>query len=229
MRCSKFAVVIGVASLVACGKPPAPAEPTEAPRLPASEAGESYTQSIGAMSDHDVDEAFKQLYPEVEDCLSKGADRMEGLSGTFTLAMRIRPDGSVKWAYFRASTLGDRAAERCVLKAASRRTWPKPVGGEGEADHTFSAESHVDVATWEERQLRGVMTSIRRTVRQCIREAPGRYQATLYIGRDGEVVSAGLAPPNPEAEAQSDCVAERLRTLKFGPQPKLTKVSFVVQ
>lgn len=181
------------------------------------------------MSDHDVNEAFKQLYPAVEDCLSESIERVEGLAGTFTLALRIRSDGSVKWAYLRASTLGDRAAERCVLKAASRRTWPQPVGGEGEADHTFSAESRVDVARWEERQLRGVMTSIRKTVHRCIREAPGRYHATLYIGRDGKVLAAGLAPPSPEAEAQSDCVTDRLRTLQFGRQPKLTKVSFFVQ
>lgn len=219
--------VVAAGLAAACAK--ATPTPTVAPEPEAvSIERDAYTQSIGALSDYDVNEAFKELYPLVEKCLERSTERFEGLGGSFTIALRIRPDGSVKWAYLKSSTLGDREAERCVLRAAKRRSWPKPVGGEGEADHTFSAESPAEVVQWDEGRLRTVMTSIQSAVHGCTQQVEGAYHATLYIGRSGDVVSAGVAPPSPEGEASADCVVEQLRGFRFGQQPKLTKVSFVL-
>lgn len=185
------------------------------------------TAQVGALDPYATDEVFRRLEPAVSRCLAEGAERVAPLGGEFTLALRIRLDGSIEAAYMAASTLGSRATERCILDAARASEWPQPLGGVAEAEHGFGVDPAVPVGELDERKVRSVMIRMRQKLARCLPRFGARYQATLYIGRDGRVISAGVAPPDPEAEAKADCVAEVLESFRFGPQrERFTKVSF---
>jgi hypothetical protein len=126
-----------------------------------------------------------------------------------------------------ASNLGHRDTERCILEAAAERTWPKPKGGEGEISHTYAVDAEVPVREWDPKRLRTAMPEIRKQTWKCFEGRRGRYEATLYIRRDGRVASAGVAPPRHEDDAKVDCLVDVLRTFRFGWQrAKLSKVTF---
>ena len=214
----------------ACTSPPAPKEPsTVAPRPRKARPTMAMQSSVGALDQAAVERSFGKLFGAIERCITEGDARIRGIGGAFTVELRIKPDGSPRWAYLSSSTLGDREAERCILEAAREKRWPQPVGGEGEASHTFEVEGAEEVHEWGETRLRPVMNEIRRQLHRCLEEAPGAFSATLYVQRNGRVAAAGVAPPDADGEAKSDCVADVLRTFRFGPQPReMTKVTFVI-
>jgi hypothetical protein len=68
-----------------------------------------------------------------------------------------------------------------------------------------------------------------RSVGKCLRRSRGRFTATVYLRRDGSVLSVGVAPPSAAAEEKADCVAEALHKVKFGKQrSRVTKGTFTV-
>jgi hypothetical protein len=181
----------------------------------------------GALSQHDVDEVFRALERPVQRCLERGTRRVAALGGDFEVAVRIDPEGRTKWAYMKSSTLGDRDTEICVLDAVRAKRWPRPLGGEGEAQHSFAVESTVAVAEFKPSRLKGARKGIWRRVSRCVHPARGRYLATLYIRRDGRVTSAGAAPPNAKGEAKVDCLVDALRSFRFGRQrARMSKLTF---
>jgi hypothetical protein len=219
-------------SLVGCqpAPPEAPSEPAPASAAAAPDKRPvlATTAEVGALDPYATDVVFRRLEPEVSRCLAQGARRVEGLGGEFTVSLRIGAEGEVAAAFMAASTLGSRETERCILEAARSIRWPRPLGGIAEAEHTFSVEASVEVHEWDAAQLRPVLLKMRQQLARCVPRVGPPYQATMYLRRDGRVVSAGVAPPNPAAEEQSDCVADVLGALRFGPQRgRLTKVSFM--
>ena len=181
------------------------------------------------MSQYDTEAAFNKFQRQVQRCIEEGVGRISALGGRFTIAMRVKPSGDLKWAFLEESTLGDRRTERCVLSAARDKTWPQPKGGEGEARHTFTFDGMVDVHTWDGERMRTVMTTIMKKMWKCIEGVRGRWSATVYVGPDGRVMSAGIAPPSAKAEDKSDCVVGVLETFNFGRQRRrVSKVTFAI-
>jgi hypothetical protein len=219
-------LVACLALLAGCApaKEPAKSAPTVTDEPVERAPAATFTSQVGGMNQEAVERTFNRLQDEVLDCLERGS--IEGVGGSLTLKLRIAMDGSVRWVHLSSSDLGDRTSERCVMDAARTRTWPKPKGGEGAISHTYTIESPIDVRVWEPKRLRSTMPQIRKQVWKCFGSVRGRFVATLYIGRDGRVASAGVAPPSPEADEKVDCLVDVLTTFKFGWQrAKLSKVT----
>lgn len=219
----------GLAGLVACAGAAAEQPPAEeGKRRPAGPAmvveGET-----GGLNQHDVESAFLSLHPKVERCIAQGMERIGALGGTFKVTMRIAPDGTAHSVFLSESTLGDRDTESCILDQIRAKSWPEPLGGDGIAEHEFAVDAQEPAAALDSDDFRPAMRFIRRKVHPCLRRVRGRFVATLYISRSGQVRAAGIAPPSPEGEEQADCVAEALRKFNFGRQrSRLSKVTFAV-
>ncbi|MEM1032153.1 MAG: AgmX/PglI C-terminal domain-containing protein [Myxococcota bacterium] len=221
LRRGVLLIAQGLAGAACAPSPPPAAAPpsSSAPRPRAT-----FRNTVGALSDYDVTEAFKALHPRVEGCLAEAARRIEWVGGTFRVALTIDPEGHARDVHLAASTLGDIEAERCVLRAVETRRWPKPVGGAGRADHTFDVAPVEAVPTSDPASVRRHLGEVQKAVSPCRPRADGRYRVTVYLDASGAVMAAGVAVP--AYETQSDCIAERVRTVRFGPQPAVTKATF---
>ncbi len=198
---------------------------------PAIDRGAVYYESeIGGLSQEDVSEHFLALRPRLEDCVHKAAGRMSVLGGHVNLRMRLDGQGQVRWAYLVDSTLGDREAELCVLRLVKNRSWPKPLSGEGLAEASFEvqpAEPPGDLPGFKRRLLAERANA---ATQRCRRGISGEFRATAYVGQNGNVLSAGVAPPSEQGETVSDCVVDALRGIRVGRlragQSGAAKISF---
>jgi hypothetical protein len=226
VQLSALLLAVAATSCAPSTQPKADA-PTDKPEKRRGAGSGSYEGQIGGLNHEAVEAKFMALQRSVERCLGEGTERVSNLGGTFDIAVRIRHDGSLRWAFMAESTLGDRATEACILEAARNATWPKPLGGEGEANHSFTIDSSAEVHTWKSSKLKGSMLTIRKKMWKCIGKVRGRFTATVYVRADGGVAAAGVSPPNADAEDQSDCVVEVIRGFNFGRQRRrLSKVTF---
>ena len=178
----------------ACAPPPPPVEAPPPVATPQEEAPRAtFTSQVGGMNQEAVERAFADFQTSVIHCLERGEH--EGLGGELTLHLRVALDGRTRWAHIDRSTMGSRDVERCIMAEAEARRWPKPKGGEGKADHTYVVDPAVAVEVWEAKRLRPAMPAIVREVAKCLEGRRDRFQATIYFGRDGRVMSAGVASP----------------------------------
>ena len=207
--------------------PPETPVDNEGPR-PASAGPLVAEGDIGGLSQEDVDEAFQKLAPEVQHCAEGELSRNEALGGDCTVRLRIGRDGQARWAYLADSTLGDRSAEQCILSAVRARAWPKPLGGEGEAVHSFAVESGTEVPSWSSEHVRLARGLVQNVAAHCaLRRAKGRFSATVYVRADGSVLATGIALPSAQVEAEADCVVAGVQKLNFGRQKsRLSKATF---
>ena len=232
LACARRAAVVslGTALWLAAGCGAAPSETAAAPEpsaKPPSGEGIVAEGEIGGLSQEDVETEFESLAPAVQRCAEQGMSRNDALAGNCTVALRITRHGAVHWAYLRDSTLGDRRTELCILDAMRAKSWPKPLGGEGEAEHSFTIESPVSVSIWDEARVRSARGLLARKAGPCLRHTRGRFVATVYVRADGSVLSAGVAPPSAAGEEHADCVAEALGKVNLGKQrARLSKGTF---
>ncbi len=187
---------------------------------------------IGGLSYDNYEDAFKQLWPKVAGCLESGARRVEWIGGEFEVVMRVSRRGSVKWAYVSESDLGDRDTERCVLDLIRDRSWPRPKSGDGIARKRFSMEPAVAARDMEPSRLGKSLFYARTKARRCVEGIDGEFHATAYIDRKGQVLTAGVAPPNEAGESVADCVVDALkaaRMVQVGRRmPAASKVTFAL-
>jgi hypothetical protein len=212
---------------VACGG----SEPTakSASDAPVVEGGEEdhlhgvrASSEIGGMNEEAVEETFSSSLSGLERCLSRGAERVEFLGGSVSFYLKIDTSGKVAAAYLEHSTLGDRATEKCMLNSLRSKKWPKPVGGDhGLARKAFDFDAPNDVREptfWTDDDARPGLAKIGDDVSKCKDGHSGAFEATLYVGTAGEVLSAGIAPPDESGEEAADCLVEALQAAKF-PSP----------
>jgi hypothetical protein len=189
----------------------------------------SYEAAQGAMSDYDVEEAFKELHPNVVRCLEKGTARVEALGGELTLVLLVAPDGKTLQAYLSLSTLGNRGTEECVLSAARARRWPRPVGGNGTAEHTYVVDAAVEATALDARRMGYVKGRVHREIARCAKQVRGRWMVTLYVRGNGNVASVGVATPDAETDEHAECIADRVGQLRVPRLPRRwSKVTFEI-
>ena len=197
-------------SLVACGG----SEPTakSAADAPIVEGGDEdhlhgvrATSEIGGMNEDAVEETFSASLSGLERCLSRGAERVEFLGGSVSFFLKINTSGKVADAYLEHSTLGDRATEKCMLNSLRSKKWPKPVGGDhGLARKSFDFDPPNDVREptfWTDEDAKPGLAKIGDEVSKCKNGHSGAFEATLYVGTEGEVLSVGIAPPDETGHA----------------------------
>jgi hypothetical protein len=221
---------------VGCGEAPPP--PAEAPKAAADHVertpGPTVEADIGGLDDMKVKHKFEQVSVSLSRCFSEGEQNVAYLSGDIHFVIRIKKDGSARWAYVKDSTLGDRETEACMLRVLKGATWPQPLGGEGLAENTFTfdpgEEKRLPVA-WTPKQLGPAHEKVKRALAQCKQQAGTRsLTATLYIDTDGKAASVGVASGDEKGEDAAQCVIDALKPLKYpSPGSYASKVSVSVE
>ncbi len=199
-------------------------------RMSVDEPSESYEGSgVGGLSQDDYESAFAAVEPLVEGCLVQGASRFGGLGGSLRVVLRVDGRGQPLWAYLGDSALGDRETEKCVLDVFLRRTWPKPLGGDGLAERSFAIDAAEPPRELSNSQAGAAVLHARNLAAGCRRGVKGKFRATAYLGTDGRVITAGVAPPSEQGEEVADCVVDavmKMRVVVRGKQP--SKLSFTL-
>jgi hypothetical protein len=176
---------------------------------------------IGGLDEQKVNTAFESSLSGLQRCLNQGASRVEFLGGSVAFFIKIGMEGQVEAAYLEKSTLGDRDTEKCMLDAVRSKKWPKPVGGEhGLARKSFDFDPPNDVrapADYDQDHLNKALGKISDKLDSC-KDAKGSYEATIYVGTDGTVLSAGVTPPDEQGEGSIDCLVSTLKSASF-PSP----------
>jgi hypothetical protein len=201
---------------------------------PESAALPSAESEIGGLDDAKVKQTFEHLSSRLTGCYAAGAQRLPYLGGDVRFVVRIARDGSVRWAYVRDSTLGDRDTEVCMLGVLKAASWPKPLGGEGLAENSFAFEPGNEErppVAWSPEQLGPALRSARSALSQCRKKAGAKsIKATLYVETDGKATSVGVASADEKGEAAAPCVVEALKGLKFpSPGSYASKVSVTLE
>lgn len=177
---------------------------------------------VGALPEEEAVAAFKDSFPAIQDCFIEGARRIEFLGGDISFTVEVNHEGEAEYVYASQTTLGDRATETCMIRALKRAAWPVPVGGRvGVAENGFGFSMTGDVrppVAWDAEQVEATLSKNATAVAECKRGTSGSFTATVYIDDDGSALSAGVSPPNKEAEAQSDCIVDVLSSASF-PSP----------
>jgi hypothetical protein len=193
----------------------APKQEDEGPRASAS-------AEIGGLNEDEVDAAFRSSLKGLQRCIDSGAKQVEFLGGSVAFFLKIDARGKIANAYLEHSTLGNRATERCMLDSLSAKSWPKPVGGEhGLARKSFTFDPPNDVrppTTWDGEDAEPGIKTIRADIDACKQEKSGTFEATLYVGTNGKVLSASVTPPDEAGNGAIDCLVGVLEAATF-PSP----------
>ena len=217
-----------------CGKGDAPpAAPTQAPaKAPARDERASIgaESEIGGLDEDRVKRAFEKAAPAISACFDRGVERIPFLRGDVAFKLRIARDGATRWAYVKDSTLGDRKTEACMLDVLKGVSWPRPLGGEGLAENSFSFEPGGDAAKpvdWSPAQLGASLATTQSELSRCRRKAgTGKLKATLYVAPDGKPRAVGVSTADERGEPAASCVVEAINTMTFpspdGPAAKVT-------
>jgi hypothetical protein len=223
---------IGLVAIVASGigvigcstSVPPPAEaPKPVVHEEAVDTGPTVESAIGALNDLDVKKKFEQLSPSLTRCFSDGEQQVAYLAGDINFEVRIALDGKALGAYVKDSTLGHRETEACMLHVLKGATWPRPKGGPGKAENSFTFDSGNETrppVAWTVKQLGPqAERKVMKELEQCRTHAGTKsLTATLYIETDGKAASVGVASGDEKGEDAAQCVIDALKPLKF-PSP----------
>ncbi len=153
-------------------------------------------------------------------CFFARSEQLEVLGGRMTLAFRIGTDGTVRWVVPKASTVGDRTTERCVLDEAARTRFPPPSGGEAEASWSFemAPDEHVrPPVSLHPSQFEALAVQHAAELRRRCGEGP--FRVTVYLAPGGRLLAAGGAADDPERARALDCVVAQLQRWEGWPDP----------
>lgn len=91
----------------------------------------------GQLSKELIDKEVRRHRPQISFCYNAQLTRNPDLSGKVTLSWIIRLDGSVTASKVKASSLGNKDAESCMVRALGTWKFPKPEGGVVEVEYPF--------------------------------------------------------------------------------------------
>jgi hypothetical protein len=232
------AATLACLAFVGCGAsaPPPVEAPVEDPNKGAPErtTGPSVESEIGGLDDLKVKQTFEHLAGKLNGCYTTGSQRLAYMAGEVRFVVRVKKDGGARWAYLKDSTLGDRETEVCMLGILKGTSWPRPLGGEGLAENSFTfepgGEERPPVA-WSPEQLGSGQRKAKTALTQCRKQAGTRsLKATMYVETDGKASAVGIASGDEKGDAAADCVIQALKGIKFpSPGSYASKVSVSVE
>lgn len=231
-----LAVAIGAAGLGCGAAPPPPAAEATPPQIERDDSGParpSFESEIGALDEGRVKTIFKNAAGKLTQCFSQGTEKLPFLAGEVRFVIRVAKDGSARWAYVKDSTLGDRATEECMLGVLKSAGWPKPQGGEGLAENSYTFEPGGDdrpPVAWSPDQLGAPYKHAKPALSRCrTKSGAASMKATLYVDTDGKASSIGVSSSDEKGEAAVACVIGALKDLRFpSPGSYASKVSVVI-
>ncbi len=232
-----FALSFGLAGCAGDPAPPAEspkgAEPSNDEGSGRHKAGPSVESEVGAMDALKTKEVFAGAAGKLGACHTKGTKRVPYLAGFAHFEVRVAKDGSVRWAYVKDSSLGDRETESCMLSVLKGLSWPKPEGGEGRAENRFdfdaSDEERPPVA-WSTENLGAAQGKAKEALSACKKSAGTKgLKVTFYVDDHGKAEAVGVSSRDEKGEAAVGCVVDAIKGLKFpSPGSYAAKVSLSV-
>jgi hypothetical protein len=232
------ALAVGLVAACGCGgAEPAPeAEPVEvastsgSERAPRQHSDVEVSGTLGTIPQRAIDERFEMKQQAFLRCFFDGSENLDVLGGRIEFYLRIANDGSVRWAIPRASTVGDRATERCLLGLVARMKFPAPQGGD-EAE--FAKAIEVDAAAarplvaWDASRVSSAVSQGSGSIAAC---GEGGFTVTAYVAPGGQVLAAGVAIADERGLDALDCVADAVKGWAMpDPGSYPAKVTFAVQ
>jgi hypothetical protein len=187
---------------------------------------------MGTIPERKVQAALEPKLGAFQRCFAHGAAQLDMIAGGMQFYFRVDHDGRVEWVYPRASSIGHRPTEQCLLSAAQSTRFPEPKGGDAaEVSWSFDIDVAEDVrppVEWDASQLDEVRTAQGSTLEACGLPA-GALTVTAYVAPGGSVLAAGGSASSREAAEQIDCA---LTAISAWPMPDpgsyAAKVSFSV-
>jgi hypothetical protein len=214
-------------ALSACGGPKqevaSGAGAVNAEPAPAADNGASVQIEglLGTVPQDDVERAIQRRNDAIAACYQEALDVSEQIEGSLEIALEIAADGSVASAHSRNGTLGSLDAESCILDVARRIAFPAPRGGpRASVVYPLALEKPYDGPAPAElggAEKDAVVRERAEDVERCLGGATG-VQLTVYVGRDGRVISAGASSDALEAAQGASCLAAAARAWSF-PAP----------
>lgn len=216
-----------------CGGSTVEQRPAEAaappPRRQTAAAEPQVTGLLGMLTASEIQSALGGRTQAFLGCFADRMGEIEFLAGDVRLSFRIGAQGDVEWVYPESTTVGDRAAEQCVLDIAARTHFPSPRGGDA-AEFTwgFAFDAPQDVRSpveWDATQLAEVVLEQRNSIHQVCGRAG--YRLTAYVSPGGNVLSVGGASPDAASLSGLDCVIAQVRNWRMpNPGSYAAKVTF---
>lgn len=211
---------------------PEPAQTTGFEAPPASTMQVSGEGFMGTIPERLIQETLEPKMPKFQRCFFEGAGEVELLGGHMGFYFRVGLDGRVEWVDPRASSVGHRATEECLLAVAAATRFPKPRGG-GPAEFAwgFDIDSVGGLrppVAWGEERVRASVRAQHASLARC--ELGGmEVSVTVYVAPGGVVTSAGAASEAHDAAAKLPCVVEAVRDWHMpDPGSYPAKVTFTV-
>ena len=224
-------LTISMPALCACGDDPAPQEPVQSVSTAGAERPRARMEVSGLMGTIPERKIRATLEPKLSAfarCFARGAAEVEAIGGGMEFYFRVALDGSVEWVYPRASTVGHRATEQCLLEIARNARFPGPKGG-GAAELAWSFEFDPSVrppVAWDEAQVADALASSSAALGEC-GLGQGELEITAYVAPGGSVLGAGAAASTRDAAEKVDCALEIVRAWTLpDPGSYAAKVSF---
>lgn len=234
LRCALVCSLLALSSACGSSEP----EPLDQP-APASSAGAEFHPGprmevqglMGTIPQRKIQATLEPKLPSFARCFARGAVEVEPIAGRMELYFRVALDGHVEWVYPRASSVGHRGTEQCVLDIASAVRFPGPKGGDA-AELAWSFEMEAgDVrppVEWGAENVLPVAEANREALQAC-GIGSGDAVVTLYVAPGGTVQGVGASARTREAAAQIDCLVQAVATWQLpDPGSYLAKVSFEI-
>ena len=190
------------------------------------------TGIMGTIPERKIHATLEPLLPSFARCFARGAGEVEFIGGHMEFYFRVGLDGNVEWVYPRASDVGHRATEQCLLDLAKGVRFPGPKGG-GAAElgwgFDFDASDGVrPPVAWGTEHAESVRPQIRALASDCALHG-GSLNVTAYVSPGGQVLAAGASADSPQSAAQIDCVVSAVRGWTLAdPGSYTAKLSFAV-
>jgi hypothetical protein len=186
---------------------------------------------MGTIPERKIQGTLEPKLPSFARCFARGAAEVEPIAGRMELYFRVALDGHVEWVFPRASSVGHRATEQCVLDLARGVRFPGPKGGDAaELAWSFELEGG-DVRApveWDEERVLPAVEANRDALQAC-GLGSGDAVLTLYVAPGGTVLGAGGAARTREAADQLDCALEAVKAWQLpDPGSYMAKVSFTI-
>lgn len=175
-------------------------------------------------------QAIEARRAEMIACVTSRRAQNDLIGGTLRVDFIIATNGTVRVARLEAGDLGDRDAEKCILRVSSSVRFPQPSGGEANVHETLRFPLDPDVRpalSWRpERVTQPYGSQLSRIAGRC-RISGGTVRVTAYVGRRGRVADAGAFASVPALDAKLDCVVSAVEDLVLAdPGSYPAKVSF---
>lgn len=188
---------------------------------------------VGGLNEEATEKVFQRAEPAFERCFKHRAKSVELLAGTVKFFVVIGMDQKAQSISIEESDLGDRDAEKCMVKVLLNSTWPKPVGGRtAHARYTAATFEPLDpdvraAAAVEPDQVKKVQGKLKQQVSDCQIDQGSHVSVTAYLDTSGKVITASASSPDPNVEGHIDCLLDLVKSAEFpSPGSYAGKVTF---